>query len=226
VKSRALPDGGALVELGAGTGRLTFALVDERTRIHAVEPARAMRDALVRRADERGLTARTLTVEDARATTFSARDAGLVMFGFNGLLHVETEEELTAVLARVHAALAPGGVFAFDVTAPYWHAMMHTPTPWGRSDERRDPKTGARVLTCDRSAYDGATRVITIDIRYLTEGAPAGVEVRLRQRMWTPQELLARVDDAGFSVELVFGDVDLAPFGAGSPRLLASARRA
>ena len=46
VKARALPESGTIVELGAGTGRLTFALVDSATRIHAVEPARAMRESL------------------------------------------------------------------------------------------------------------------------------------------------------------------------------------
>lgn len=220
--------GHLVVELGAGTGRLALRFADAGFRVHGVEPAAPMRALLLKKADAAGALDRgTLTVEDATAATFSPPEApAVVMFPFNGLLHLHSRDEMLASFGHVRELLRPDGRFALDCTGPYWDAMLFGPTSWGRADERVHPSTGAKVLTCDRSCYDPATRQMRIDIRYLQDGADEGVQIELLQTMWTWQQVLGALADSGFAVEQQFGDVDLAPFDEGSPRLLVCATRA
>ena len=97
--------------------------------------------------------------------------------------------------------------------------------PWGRADERTHHLTGKRVLTCDRSSYEPSTREMRIDIRYLLEGERQGTEIALFQVMWTWQQVLGALEESGLAIDLLYGDVDMAPFDEGSPRLLVSARK-
>lgn len=220
--------GGVVVELGAGTGRLALRFAQEGFVIHGVEPAAPMRALLEEKRAGTGIEAAMLALEDATARDFRGppdRRVDVVIFPFNGLLHLRSREEMLASFKHIRDVLAPQGRFAVDCTGPYWDAILYGPTPWGRSDERVHPTTGKPVLTCDRSRYDSASRQMRIDIRYLVEGEREGAEVVLYQTMWTWQQVLGALDESGFDVELVFGDVDMAPFDEGSPRLLVSCRK-
>ncbi len=217
------PDG-IVIELGAGTGRLALKFVIEGLRVHAVEPAAAMRVILEGKLTRAGLT---MSIEDALAATFvpPAGRVDVVIFPFNGLLHLKTRDEMVASFVHVHDVLADEGRFALDCTGPYWEAMLYGPMPWGRADTRVHHANGRTVLTCDRSSYDPATRQMRIDIRYLLQGEQQGQEIALHQTMWTWQQVLAALNEADFAIDAVYGDVDLAPFDEGSPRLLVSARK-
>lgn len=222
----ATPDGtGLVVELGAGTGRLALKFAAEGYRIYGVEPAREMRDLLEKKRAKAGVG---LTVVDGLAHTFAPPGKArvdVVMFPFNGLLHVRTRDEMLAGFRHVHDVLDNDGRFALDCTGPYWDAICYGPIPWGRADSRVHHENGRTVLTCDRSSYDPATRQMRIDIRYLLEGEKSGVEIALLQTMWTWQQVLGALGQAGFDIDMLYGDVDMAPFDEGSPRLLVSARK-
>lgn len=216
-----------VVELGAGTGRLAIPFALDGHAIHAVEPAAAMRATMEHNARRAGAV---LTLEDADAATFAGRadqPADFIYFPFNGLLHIGTRAQLRRALHHVRGRLAANGRFAFDITNPYWESMLRGAVPWGRVDERVHPRSGRRFLTCDRARYDASTRTMHIDIRYAyVDGDDDGVETALTQYMWTAPELLATLEDTGFVVDEICGDVDGARFDDGSPRLLVCAAAA
>jgi SAM-dependent methyltransferase len=224
LRGHARPDG-IVVELGAGTGRLALQLAADGHRVHGVEPAAPMRALL--EANRKKAELAQLSVADGLAATFVPPRGriDIVMFPFNGLLHLQTRVELLASFRHVCCVLDDDGRFALDCTGPYWDAILYGPMPWGRSDVRVHPEHGRTVLTCDRSIYDASTRQMRIDIRYVFEGDDEGTEIMLRQTMWTWQEVLSALDESGFTVDTIYGDVDLTPFDEGSPRLLVSARK-
>lgn len=223
-------EGGAYVELGAGTGRLALPLARDGVRVHAVEPSKAMRKRLrekVRREGE-GVRER-FTLDDGTAGDFDVPAgvrASVIALPFNAVLHLDTRDELLRAFACVRRRIDDEGCFALDLTGPSWMVMSVGGLPWGRYDERTDPTSGARVLTCDETRYDAARRVLTSTFRFLEEGRRHGVELTLEQRMWTWQEVLHALAECGFVVERAFGDVDFAPFSEKSPRLLVAARPA
>ncbi|HEY4222493.1 MAG TPA: class I SAM-dependent methyltransferase, partial [Myxococcota bacterium] len=198
-------------------------LAQDGYRVHAVEPAAGMRALLEQKARAAGAV---LSVEDASAATFTrASGFHVAIFAFNGVMHLRTRAALVEAFAHIRDALVDEGRFALDSTGPYWSSMLYGPMAWGRTDERIHKDTGKKILTCDRSSFDDATREMRIDIRYLEEDAAVGVEIALHQTLWTWQQLLGALDDAGFAVELLFGDVNLSPFHEGSPRMLVSTRK-
>lgn len=219
--------GGAAVELGVGTGRLALPFARDGYHMHGVEPEPAMRQVFEEKRRRAGPLTGKLEIEDGRASAFRGpvERVDVVMFPFNGVLHVKTWSELRASFDRVYAILAPEGRFALDCTGPYWSVMLYGAVGWGRCDERVHPTSGRRVLTCDRNIYDAHAREVRIDIRYVVEGDSEGVEVELHQTMWTWQQILAALEQSGFVPDMLFGDVDLAPFDEGSPRLLVSCRK-
>jgi len=223
-----LPAGRTYVEIGAGTGRLCLSYAASGVRVHAVEPARAMRDALCAKAKALGVLGHSLTVEAGNAASFTGpadASTGIVAFPFNGMLHLETRAAVDAFLQTVRACLPTDGLVAFDVTSPPWEEMSEGGRPFGRVDSRIDPRSGVRVWTCDSCRYDENDRVMTTTYRFLAEGSRRGHDLSIRQRVWTFQQLLAALDDNGFVIDTIFGDVDLAPYDEASPRLLVAATR-
>jgi SAM-dependent methyltransferase len=219
-------EGRAVVEGGAGTGRLTVPLAQSGSgfTVHAVEPSAAMRARLAARVAKAGAV---VTIEDARADTFTAPpNTGLVIFPFNGVLHLPHRAALDAFLQHARRALVDGGCVALDLTPPYWEVLLRGQLGWGRIDERIHSENGRRFLTCDRTRYLPATRSVVIDVRYAyVDGDDPGTQIELVQRMWTTPEIEAALDDNGFDVDACFGDVDLASFDDGSPRLLIGAKK-
>ena len=217
----------AYVELGAGTGRLCLGYARDGVRVHAVEPAQPMLDALLEKAKALDDDAGLVTGEAQAGAAFlgPSEPIGVVAFPFNGLLHVHGHAELNATFAHIFTRLREGGLFAVDITTPSWDAMARGGLSWGRVDERIHPQTGARLLTCDANIYHPTTRVLTTRYRFVEEHADTGVELEIHQFMWTAQELLAGVERAGFELLEVFGDVDLSPLDERSPRVLVIARK-
>jgi SAM-dependent methyltransferase len=219
-------DGGCYAEIGAGTGRLLVPCAARGARVHAIEPEATMRARLALRAEKHGLRAAQLSVEDRRAHDFvGPRDARIdvLSFPFNGILHLHGRAALDDALAHAHTRLAPGGVFALDMTGPAWEEMAAGGREWGRLDERVHPSTGERIYTIDASEYDDEKRIMRTRYRYLVAGARAGAEGFIDQFMWTYQEMLDALERRGFVVDRVFGNVDFAPWSEKSPRLLVAA---
>ncbi len=221
--------GGAYVELGAGTGRLLLAYAKAGTRCHAVEPAGPMLFRLYEHAEAGGLPEGLVTGEQRGAATFEGPDdvpAQVITFPFNGLLHVHGHAALLEVFARVRDKLDDQGRFGLDMTSPAWEEMAAGGRAWGRLDERVHPGSGQRIHTCDRCRYDEYTRLMHTDFRFLEDGADRGVTLGITQYMWTYQEVVHLLHRAGFSIDMVFGDVDFSPLYEKSPRLLLSAAKA
>jgi cyclopropane fatty-acyl-phospholipid synthase-like methyltransferase len=218
----------AYVEIGAGTGRLLIPYASAGLRCHGVEPARSMRERLVEKLARETLPPGRVTVENGHAHDFvGPTDArvGVVAFPFNGIQHLFGHDMLHAFLARARDVLVDEGCVAFDVTGPAWEEMAAGVREWGRLDERVHQTTGERIYTIDRSVFDDERRVMRTSFRYLAEHATKGVEAFIEQYMWTAQELLHAVTQAGFTVDMAFGDVDFAPLDERSPRLLVAARK-
>src|SRR5699024_9690389 len=107
--------GGTVLELGAGTGRVTEALLAAGHEVVAVDASGAM----LKRARSRLGSSPQLELVQADMRTLSlGRRFDLVIAPFNTLMHLNTLDDQDAALTAVGAHLAPGGLFAFDVYRP------------------------------------------------------------------------------------------------------------
>ncbi|MCZ4496128.1 MAG: Methyltransferase type 12 [Thermoleophilia bacterium] len=164
-----------IVELGAGSGRITSHLAAAGHRVTAIDLATSQLEVL------RDRTSHTesppiVVAGDMRdvATLVPLGSADLVLVPFRGLLHVTTDRD--ALFADVIRVLRPGGVFAFDVFHPTDAQVAATGDRW--LHRRLEPTATGRWRFDERATY-----------ARLSDGWDLRVDVRCR---WEATKRLRR----------------------------------
>jgi SAM-dependent methyltransferase len=205
-----LAGGRDIVDLGAGTGRLTLPLARDGHRVTAVDQAPTMLDGLERRlARAPAAVAARVTARPGDLRTFAlGQRFGLALAAFNVVEHLYTRVELAAFLARVAAHLEPGGHLAFDVQMPDLRWLTRDPQRrWART-RFTHPGNGRQFIYSTNHDYDPVTQIALIRLYYEpVEGGPTRV-VKLSQRKFFPAELEALVAASGFRLVERYGDFE------------------
>ncbi len=204
-----LGGGGRVLELGAGSGRVTIALARDGHEVVAIDRSRPMLDRLrARVAKLPRAVARRITVAEGDLRDFSADGTfPLAIAAFNVLEHLYTRGEVDACLRRVRAHLAKGGAFAFDVQLPDMIWLMRDPEKrWART-RFTDPTTKRQMIYSTNHDYDPISQIALIRLYYEpADGKGPTKIVKLSQRKFFPAELEALVAHAGFRVVERYGD--------------------
>jgi SAM-dependent methyltransferase len=219
-----------ILELGAGSGRVTVPLARDGHYIVAVDRSAAMLARLRDRVTHlpRAVAARIApTAGDLRTFSVAGRFP-MAVAAFNVLEHLYTRGEVTACLQRIAAHLTPDGVFAFDVQLPDLAWLTRDPTKrWART-RFTDPTTGRAMVYSTNHDYDPVSQIVLIRLYYEPAdegpgrpvgrgaapspgGGPTVRVVKLSQRKFFPAELEALVSHAGFRVAERYGDFSFRP---------------
>jgi ubiquinone/menaquinone biosynthesis C-methylase UbiE len=170
-RRKAQESGGPVLELGAGTGRVTLAIADGGVDVHALDASGAMLDALESKLqayapDVRG---RVHVVRgDMRSFELPERFA-LIIAPFRAFLHNVTEADRIACLDRVRYHLQPGGRFAFNVFHPSLEYMaQHSGALAGvwRWAATHALPSGGFVVRSEANRYDTVRQVVYSQHRY------------------------------------------------------------
>ena len=211
-----LNEGERLIELGAGTGRITHPLVRDGFDVVAVDRSASMLEGLQRRFKRPAQRERVRVLEaDMRDLPIAARHAKLVIAPFNALMHLYTWQDLLACFKEVHRVLQPRGLFAFDVQLPDLEWLMWDGEQRHAVTRFVHPVTGEKLIYSTNHRYDPQTQVCHIRIFY-DEAPPRGRKFRppkkpkrlvhLAHRQIFPEELRMLVDTAGLNLISLTGD--------------------
>lgn len=218
-RRRLRPDD-AILELGAGTGRVSIPLARDGFRVTAVDQSPQMLAKLRGRIAALPLAAarRVTAVEgDLRTFRAGARKYPLAIAAFNVLEHLYTRGEVDACLRRVAASLTPDGIFAFDVQLPDLAWLIRDPSKrWART-RFTDPSTGKSTYYSTNHDYDPVGQIALIRLYYEpADGDGPTRVVQLSQRKFFPAELEALVAHAGMRVVERYGDFGWRPLDPSS----------
>ncbi len=217
--------GGPVLELGAGTGRVTLALAAAGIDVVGVEPVAAMRKRAKDKAEALPEAARarlTLRAGDARKLRLGRRFP-LVIAPFNMFMHLYTRRDLERALATVRAHLAPGGRFVFDVLTPDLRAMTRDPARLYRGPAVT--LDGRRYAYFEAFQYDAVQQVQLVSMVFQSLDDLADLRsVPLSQRQFFPEELTTLLHYNGFRVARRYGDFHGGPLGADSESQIIEAR--
>ena len=168
---KAQESGGPVLELGAGTGRVTLAIAEAGVPIHALDASEAMVEALRVKLATRPPQVRervTPVVGDMRAFELPDR-FGLIISPFRAFLHNLTEADRVACLDRVRQHLRPEGRFAFNVFHPSLEYMAQHSGPlagvWRWAGTYSLP-SGGFVVRSEANRYDTVRQVVLSHHRY------------------------------------------------------------
>lgn len=208
---RAKESGGPVLELGCGTGRVTFGIAEAGVDVVGVDRMEPMLERARARAAKKPRRVRE-RIEWCRGDVTSLRmdrRFPLVVAPFNTWMHLYTRPQLEAGLATVAEHLAPGGRFLFDVLLPDAGALARDPARVYRAGRAKLPETGRTYHYRERFDYDPVTQVQSVDLAFVGIEDPADFHlVPLTHRQFFPQELAMVLHYNGFEVLAHEGDFD------------------
>jgi SAM-dependent methyltransferase len=222
--------GGAVLELGVGSGRLAVPLALAGHRVVGVDHDAAMLDrAAAAWERERGAVERSrLELVHGDLSTFrTAERFGLVFLAVNTFLLAPDDAARSAVLTTMRTHLAPGGLAAIEMATPDADELDSYDGRLRREWRRADSETGAEVEKWMSARFDPATRSVTLEQRFAwdtADGASAGVSRDDVIHLVAPAAVIELARRCGFGEVEAWGDHLTIPYGAGSHRAIVVAR--
>ena len=198
-----LASGGAVLELGIGTGRLALPLIELGLEVHGIDASAAMINEL---RSKPGGSSIPVTVG-----SFAEFDLGksfsLVFVAFNTFFGLRNQEEQVSCFAAVARHLMPGGAFVIEAFVP----------DLSRFD--RNQRVGVSEITSDQVIIDvsrhdrAAQQVASHHVAISAEGI-ALFPVLVRYSYPPELDLMARL--AGLRLDVRWAGWDRSVFGAES----------
>lgn len=200
-----LAAGGAVLELGVGTGRLALPLAARGVEVHGIDSSA---DMLAQLRAKPGAEAVQVTCGDMLDLDVVGPERfAVVLVAFNTLFNLASAAEQQRCFEQVAAVLADGGVFVVEAFVP------------ADDDAGASGTVTPRHLTADEvvlsvSRHDVAEQTIAGQHVTITE---AGIRLRpWHLRYARPAELDAMAEAAGLSLAWRHADWGGTPFGTGS----------
>ena len=208
----------AVLDVGCGTGALLHWAreIGHAGRLTGLDPARGMLDVARKRSDVEWI------LGDLGSVAWDGEFDLAVMTGHAFQVLVE-DEAISASLASIHAALAPGAVFAFE-----------TRNPSARAWELWRPENGVEFVDKSGMAVRREVEVeepvvgdvVRFTATYSSERWEHPVRSHSTLRFLDADALSRFLDAAGFTIEEQYGDWDRSPVSDTSPEIITLARRA
>lgn len=205
---------GPILELMAGTGRLSIPMARAGAKLTSVDLSEPMLDRLRDKLAAEGLRADAV-VADVAALDLARRDYDLVLLPFQSLGELVNVEDQRAALDRVAGHMAPGGRFI---------CTLHNPPIRSRTVDGqlrlmgRFPVEGrdqTLLLWMVQQFEPDGVVVSAVQLYELYDADGLLTEKRkldVRFRLTGHDEFLAMATDAGFTVEALYGNYDRSPF--------------
>jgi len=218
-----------VLELGCGTGRLSFPLARAGVPIVGLDRSAAMLDRALRRARRRDRSSGSpmhtpaFVRGDMRTLPFSDNSFAMVVAPYGVLQSLVREEDLMSALGAVRRVLDRRGVFGIDLVpdVPNWKEYRNRVQLRGRAGNRR--------ITLIESVRQDRRRHLTVFDQCYVERAGRRVSEHrfsLTFRTLPLRAFLSRLVQAGFVVEATYGDYERRPWTADADTWLIVARRA
>ncbi|NND73850.1 MAG: methyltransferase domain-containing protein [Ilumatobacter sp.] len=194
-------EGGRVIELGVGTGRLALPMAAAGLAVSGIDASEAMLDRLRARDPD----CRVTTIRGDMARDLPAGPFDVALVAYNTLFNLPDAAAQGACFAAVASCLRPGGCFVVEAFVP---------ATTGEWVER--PTVELRSMTVDRvvlsvARHDPVMQEASGQFVDLSE--EGGVQLRPWRIRWsTPAQLDEMATAAGFELEARWADMAATPF--------------
>ena len=207
----ALSSQGHCLELGCGTGRVTFPLARDGVRVVGIDrSAEMLHRAALRKRRLRKKQSIELVRGDIRYLPFPSGTFPLVIAPYGILQSLLREKDLAATLTAVHDVLAPGGMFGLELVAdlPAWREYANRVTLRGKR------RNGARITLTESVRQDRKRKLTLFDQVYEERlgRAVTKKQFTLTFRTLTVHQMASRLQKAGFQAITLLGDYRGSPW--------------
>lgn len=224
--------GGPILELGAGSGRVTLPLVREGFEVFALDLDADMLEAaaekLVEERDGPGSTPGKVSFVRSDMTDFSLnREFPLVLIPYNSFLCLHDREQQIACLDAVRSHLAPGGRLLVEVHPFQLHVQASN---WEHLATEFLDESGTVVAMYEKVDVDHPRQLTHFHERYelfRPGGEPETFEKTLSLRTVHRFEMELLLESCGYEICDLWGGFDRRPYeGEEAYTMIFSARTA
>jgi ubiquinone/menaquinone biosynthesis C-methylase UbiE len=199
-------EGGPVLELGCGTGRILIPVARTGVRVVGVDRSEPMLAYAGHRSRRLARDQRPgLVRSDIRALPFPDRTFSAVMAPYGILQSLTRERDLAATLAEAGRVLKRGGTLGIDLVPdlPDWDEYRDRTTFRGKVG-----RSGRHLTLVESVRQDRRRRLTIFDQEYVETGGGRTRRHRfsLTFRTLPLPQMAARVEKAGFRVTAVLGD--------------------
>jgi SAM-dependent methyltransferase len=224
-RSVAVRNGGRVLELGSGTGRISLPLGRAGVRVVGIDRSWPMLDRARTRVRRAKLGDRVQLVRgDIRFLPFG-RDFSMVMAPYGMLQSLLRERDLAATLDEVRRVLEPGGTFGLELVAdlPSWQEYRKRLSLKGW----RHLRGGAHVTLVETVRQDRARRLTIFDQEFTERRGATRRTHRfaLTFRTLSVPQMARRLEKAGFMITALLGDYRGKPWDSRSETWVILARK-
>jgi SAM-dependent methyltransferase len=217
-------EGGPVLELGSGTGRLLIPLARAGMPMTGLDRSETMLSKAQRRGARLARAKRPhLVLGDVRALPFAVGRFAVVLAPYGLLQSLLTDRDLNRTLAEAGRVLRPGGILGIDLVPDL--------SAWKEYDSRvrlRGRGPGGAKVTLVESVRQDRRRGLTIfDEEFIEtrQGRPCRRKFTLTFRTRSVPWMVERLRRAGFSRCETFGDYGGGPIGGQSDAWLILGRK-
>jgi SAM-dependent methyltransferase len=193
---------GRVLELGAGTGRVSIPLLRAGVSLVGVDRSAQMLARLSARS--RRSRGRAIVRADIRALPFASNSFAMTIAPYGVLQSLLDERALASTLAEAARVLRPGGVFGIDLVpdVPRWREYRNQVQLRGRTAR------GSRLTLIESVRQDRRRHLTTFEQRYVERrrGRTQEHAFELTFRTVGIRPMTKLLERAGFHVDAVLGD--------------------
>jgi ubiquinone/menaquinone biosynthesis C-methylase UbiE len=207
-------EGGPVLELGAGTGRITMPVARTGVPIVGIDRSDAMLARAAVRAKRLPRVLRPSLVRgDIRSLPFPKRAFKAVMAPYGILQSLTREADLAATLAEAARVLPRGGVLGIDLVPdlPAWDEYENKVRFRGvldKTSKRTAGQPATRITLVESVRQDRRRKLTIFDQEYQARRGKTVERKRftLTFRTLSLPEMVARVEASGFRITALLGD--------------------
>jgi SAM-dependent methyltransferase len=206
-------NGGPILELACGTGRIALDLAARGYTITGLDISPAM---LQKARQKQSQTAQNIEwiLSDMRAFNLN-RIYRLIILGFNSICHIHDRLSLEGMFRCVLNHMDDESRFVVAMFVPDFTFLCRNPSDRFPVGRRNHFDTGD-VMVFETNTYDPATQINHITWYYQVPGCTEEIAVRNNMRMFFPQEFHTYLHYNGFTIDTVYGDYDSRSFSNAS----------
>jgi len=192
----------SVLDLGCGTGAMTFALHGRGYDMTALDISPDMLCVARDTAYDKEITDILWLMQDMRSFELYGT-VGAAVCCLDGINHLTGKGDLSRCFATVHNYLDPDGLFVFDVNTPYKFENFYGDNDYILEDEG--------VTVCWQNEYDKKNALCAFNLSVFEElenGLWKRSDETIRERCYEKEELFASLEKAGFEIAGIFGGYD------------------
>jgi len=208
---------GKILEIGAGTGRITIPLLKQGLDVTALDIAPKMLKILKEKAKKENIEVKTIHADMINFRLKNKFEA--IIITFRTFQHMYSVNDQLKALKNIKRHLMPNGTLIFDVYNPSLKYISKGDWQWQKDKTISLPNIKGKVKIDYRNRYDIAKQMMYQEFRFTYPDGRKEI-IPLKMRFFFRFEIEHLLNRVGFKVKKLYGDFNKKSFKNDSTEII------